>query len=133
MGRKLPESEKLHNIRELSKFRSFWRGSPDYPKDNLFNDSVRYPVDVTYTWENGRSEIEFSSEFRAIVGAGLSDGNIDIADITKVRIEEFHLSFKPAFQEYEYDRSDHSLLVSGESTKMGGKYQLRIKPNIEEP
>lgn len=133
MGRRLTDAEEMQNIRELSDFRSYWRNSSGYPEDNRFNDHVHIPVKLVYTWGNGQSEIEFSSEFRAFVGAGPNDGDVDIDDTKKVKIEDFHLSFKAAFQKYVYDHSDHALVISDASPKMGGKYEVRIKPNIEEP
>lgn len=133
MGRRLSHAEEIQNIRELSDFRDFWRDSPEYPQENLANNHVRYPVEVVYTWGNGQSRVKFSSEFRAFVGSGPDDGMVDIEDTAKVSITDFHLSFKPAFQNYSYDPSDHSLLITDTSPKMGGKYEVRIKPNIEEP
>lgn len=107
--------------------------SPEYPQQNYGNDHVRYPVDVIYTYADGRSKIEFSSEFCAFIGAGPEDGRVDIEDTAKVRIEEFHLRFSPAFQIYIFDEADHSLVISDSSPKMGGRYEVRIKPSIEEP
>lgn len=133
MGRRLSDAKEVKNIIELSDFRSYWRSSPEYPQDNLFNDHIHMPVDVTYTWGNGQSEITFPSVFRCFVGAGPNDGDVDIDDTSKVRIEDFHLRFKAAFQQYTYDRSSHSLVISDTSPKMGGRYEVRIRPNIEEP
>ena len=133
MGRRLSDAEESINIRELSDFRDYWQDSPEYPQDNIANDHIRYPVNVVYTWANEQSKIEFLSEFRAFVGSGPDDGTVDIDDTAKVRIEDFHLQFKPAFQKYTYDPADHALLISDTSPKMGGNYTVRIKPNIDEP
>ena len=133
MAHRLLHAEEMQNIRELSDFRGYWSRSPKYPRDNFGNDHVHMSVDVKYTWGNGQSEINYSSEFRAFVGSGPSDGNVDIDDTPKVRIDDFHLSFKAAFQKYFYDASDHALVISDISPKMGGRYEVRIRPNIEEP
>lgn len=133
MGHRISEAEHIQNIRELSEFRNFWKDSPEYPRENIANDRVRYPVDVAYTWCNGQSSIEFSSEFQAFIGSGPDDGTINIDDTAKVCSEYFHLQFKPMFQKYTYNSSDHSLIIADSSTKMGGVYEVRIKPNIMEP
>lgn len=133
MSGRLSDTEESNNIKELGDFREYWRESPEYPKENWGNNVVRYPVNVTYTWGNGKSKIEFKSEFRTFVGAGPDDGRVDIDDTKKVRIEAFHLSFNPAFQKYTYDRVEHALIITASSAKMGGRYAVTIKPDIEEP
>lgn len=133
MTGRLSDSEKFNNIKELSDFREYWRESPEYPKENWGNNVVRYPINVIYTWGNEKSTIVFKSEFRAFVGSGPDDGRVDIDDTKKVSIDDFHLSFNPAFQIYTYDRVDHALIITASSAKMGGRYTVTIKPNIEEP
>ncbi|TXN27398.1 hypothetical protein [Methylobacterium sp. WL19] len=133
MGRKLSSNEESGNINRLSDFRNYWRDSPDYPIDNMANSTVHYPVDVEYNYDNGRSSKKFHSEMRIYVGAGPDDGRIDIDDTDKVDINSFHLSFNPAFQKYAYEKSDHSLVVTDSSDKMGGKYEVRMTPAMRKP
>jgi hypothetical protein len=133
MGHLLSDSEQMQNITELGEFRKYWRASPEYPEENYCNDHVRYPVNVIYIWKNGRSKITFHTEFCAFIGAGPDEGMVDLDETSKVSVDTFHLRFRPAFQKYSYDRFDHSLVISDTSQKMGGRYEVRITPNIEEP
>ncbi|TPI54203.1 hypothetical protein FJ420_30645 [Mesorhizobium sp. B3-1-3] len=91
------------------------------------------PVDVVYEWADGRSRMEFSSILRVIVGSGPRDGDVDIDDTAKVRIEDFHLGFKAAFQKYKYDKTTKNLVVSASSPKMGGAYKVTISPSLQNP
>ena len=133
MGSRLSSSAESANIRQLSLFRSYWSDSPEYPDENFGNDHVQMPAEILYEWADGRSRIEFRSEFRAFVGAGPDDGTIDIDDTAKVRIEDFHLRFKPAFQNYKYNDVEKTLIISDTSPKMGGRYCIVIHPTIREP
>jgi hypothetical protein len=48
------------------------------------------------------------------------EGNvIDISEGNKLKSEMHHLSFKPEFQEYNFDEINNIFSVSGESSKMG--------------
>jgi hypothetical protein len=133
MGRRLSNGEEMSNLRHLGDFREYWRESVAYPHKNFGNDRIHMPVDVVYEWGNGKSQVRFSSEFRAFVGSGPADGKVDIDDTSKIRIEDFHLQFSPAFQNYFYDATDKTLIISDSSPKMGGKYWVIIRPSIEEP
>lgn len=133
MGHWFLEGNVMDNIRQLGDFRRFWSSSSEYPNENYGNDHIHMPVDVIYEWGNGKSKIEFSSEFRAYIGSGPNDGDVNIDDTEKVRIEDFHLSFKAAFQKYEYDDDEKSLIISGSSLKMGGSYKIWVRPTILEP
>jgi hypothetical protein len=54
------------------------------------------------------------------------EGNlIDIAEGKKLKSETHHLSFKPEFQEYNFDEINNIFSVSGESSKMG-KYKVEF-------
>jgi hypothetical protein len=59
--------------------------------------------------------------------AGYDDGIVDVFAAGQLTAEEFHLSFKPDFQKYEYDRGAGSLKIHGQSEKMG-KYLVEIIP-----
>lgn len=133
MANRVSDSAQSQNIRQLSAFRQYWSASSNYPGENHGNDHVHMPVTVIYEWADGRSRMEFSSEFRAYIGSGPKDGMIDIDDSAKVRIEDFHLRFNPAFQTYRFDKAQKTLSISDTSPKMGGRYCVIIRPAIEEP
>lgn len=133
MGQRLSIGTEALNIRELSKFRAYWSRSEDYPPENFGNNVVHVPVAVHYSWANGRAERTFTSTFRAFIGSGPSDGNVDIDDVNDVEIEEFHLAFKPGYQKYKFSERDHSLTISASSPKMGGRYTVKITPTIGGP
>ena len=116
----------MRNMRQLGDFLAYWRSSPEYPPKNDGNDHIYLPVHVVYQWGNGKSKIRFSSTFRVSVGSGPNDGDIDIDDTDKVKVEDFHLRFKADFQTYQYDDTIKSLVISGNSPKMGGEYKVII-------
>lgn len=133
MAGRLSSGEATANIGELNKFRAYWRKSDGYPGENYGNDHVHMPVEVEYTWAGGRSKMTFETTFRAFIGSGPNDGSIDLDDTAKVRIEDFHLNFKPMFQDYQFDDDDNSLTIRDSSAKMGGKYSVKVMPTLEEP
>jgi hypothetical protein len=73
------------------------------------------------------------AQLRAFNGSGPDDESIDLDDTAKVRIEDFHLSFKPMFQDYQFEEEDNSLTISAASPKMGGEYSVKVMPTREEP
>lgn len=133
MGRRLSIGDESLNIRELSSFRSYWSDSDEYPEQNFGNNIVRMPVSVTYTYAGGRSEINFTTELKIFVSSGPEDGQVDLDDTAKIRIEDFHLRFQPAYQDYSYDEQDHTLTISDSSPKMGGDYRVVITPTLATP
>lgn len=133
MARRLSRGEESANIGELNKFRAYWSGSDEYPHENYGNDHVQMPVEVEYTWAGGRSKMTFETTFRAFIGSGPDDGSIDLDDTAKVKIEDFHLSYKPVFQDYQFDQDDNSLIISASSAKMGGEYSVKVIPTLAEP
>lgn len=129
----LTDSEEMDNIRVLSDFRDFWRGSPEYPEENLFNIKVWYPVVVRYECADRKRNVTFQTRFDAFVGSGPDDGKIDLRETSKVSVNDYHLQFSPRFQTYEYDDEMHSLIITASSKKMGGAYKVVITPSMELP
>lgn len=127
------ENRESRSIREFGEFRRYWNQSSGYPEDNFGNNHIWLPISAIYTWSAARAPLSFRSKLRAYVGSGPDDGQIDIDDTTKVTIDDFHLRFHARWQDYRYDDSDHALLISGSSDKMGGDYSVRVKPTIEPP
>lgn len=118
---------------EFWEFRAYWRESSEYPKENIANTVVVYPVIVVYSCPDRTRNRTFHTQFRAFVGSGPDDGTIDIDAAGDVVIEDYHLSFKPAFQRYEFERKSGSLIISGSSPKMEGSYKVTITPTIAHP
>lgn len=131
--RQANENRESRSIREFGAFRRYWSQSGEYPEDNSGNNHVWIPIDAVYTWSAARSPLSFRSILRAYVGSGPDDGQIDIDDTEKVTIDNFHLRFQARWQDYRFDESDHALLISGSSDKMGGDYSIRVRPTIEPP
>jgi hypothetical protein len=127
------ENRETRSIREFGAFRRYWGQSDEYPEENFGNNHIWIPIAAVYTWPISRAPLSFRSTLRAYVGSGPDDGQIDIDDTTKVKIEDFHLRFHARWQDYRYDESDHALVISGSSDKMGGDYSVRVTPTIEPP
>lgn len=63
-----------------------------------------------------------------IIHNGYQDGQISLEEAGELVAEEFHLDFTTQYQKYNFSVGDRKLLVSGSSTKMGGKYNVTISP-----
>ncbi|MDQ4421794.1 hypothetical protein OOT33_15315 [Sphingobium sp. DEHP117] len=131
--RQADENRESRSIREFGAFRQYWSQSVEYPDDNFGNNHVWMPISAIYSWPAVRMPLSFRSNLRAYVGSGPDDGQIDIDETTQVTIDDFHMRFHPRWQDYRFEESDHSLLISGSSGKMGGDYSVRVRPMIERP
>ena len=60
---------------------------------------------------------------------GYNDGDIQITENGELTSDYFHLDFSTKFQNYTYDNNDKLLIISGNSPKMEGKYQVIISTN----
>ena len=61
-----------------------------------------------------------------ILRNGYEDGKISLTENGELVAEDYHLDFTTAYQKYEFLENDKKLLVTGNSTKMGGKYEVSI-------
>ncbi|MBY5785298.1 hypothetical protein HFN62_16400 [Rhizobium leguminosarum] len=129
----LSDNDEISNIRQLSDFRDYWRESPSYPEENLYNIKVWYPVTVHYECADRKRNVTFETRFEAFIGSGPDDGKIDLRETRRVSVDEYHLQFLPRFQTYVHDEETHSLIITSSSKKMGGAYKVTIMPSMEKP
>jgi hypothetical protein len=114
------------NYSEGWKFVEQWRKNPGFIRHD---SGVReFPALVIYSWKT-RSITETTTVQLRIVGYG-EEYQIDIAETNNLSVEEFHLKLKADFQVYSYNEDRHSLIVTGDSQKMGGKYKIEIIPSL---
>lgn len=75
------------------------------------------------------SKIINASEITIIklIRNGYNDGGIQIKENGDLNSEYFHLDFTTNYQNYTFNTTDNSLVVSGNSGKMGGDYQVVLK------
>jgi hypothetical protein len=62
-----------------------------------------------------------------LIRNGYNDGDIQITENGDLNYENFHLDFTTNYQNYTFNTADNSLVVSGNSGKMGGNYQVVLK------
>ena len=85
--------------------------------------------------------IEYQSALRhtsgittvTIIRNGYQDGEIKIEELGELNSDNFHLDFDTKHQKYSFLKVEKSLLISGSSKKMGGKYRVYISPSFFKP
>ncbi|WP_022966493.1 hypothetical protein [Denitrificimonas caeni] len=63
-----------------------------------------------------------------IIRNGYQDGQISLEESGDLVAENYHLDFTTQYQKYSFSEVDNKLFVSGNSPKMGGKYNVAISP-----
>jgi hypothetical protein len=108
-----------HRWREEEGFESNGFGVCWFPAAILYASKAKTVVEVA------RVTIHLAS--------GPGDGRIAIEETGQLTAEIFHLDFKADFQDYRHDPCSGSLVVSGYSQKMGGRYSVKISPKLPRP
>lgn len=110
---------------EINKFGQAWRGTQNFQVTStgnfIFSANVAYNSSSRGTERAGCTVQIFRNSMK--------DGEIEIYESGGLRSETHHLNFSEKWQEYLFDKSDESLLITGSSPKMGGEYSVRISPN----
>ena len=73
-----------------------------------------------------RGQILLSNTIIKIIRNGYDDGKISLSENDELNINFLHLDFTPDYQEYSYNSNEHSLNIIGSSSKMSGKYSIKI-------
>ena len=110
----------MKNFMELSTFCDEWRDFENF-NPSFFSATVIYNS-VKYGRETEKCTINV---YRAIP----RDGNIVILSNGVLQSETHHLEVSPIFQTYQFDEDDASLVIRGNSEKMGGNYSIKLTPN----
>lgn len=77
-----------------------------------------------------QSNIKNTSEITSvtIIRNGYQDGQIKLDEEGDLNSDDFHLDFDIKYQSYRFSKENNSLLISGNSPKMSGKYSVLISP-----
>ncbi|WEK31573.1 MAG: hypothetical protein P0Y58_05080 [Candidatus Pseudomonas phytovorans] len=114
---------------EISSFGEEWKGTTNFkvmPVGNyVFTAMITYISD-RYGTERGNCTVQ-------IIRNGMQDGEIIIYANGALQSESHHLSFIAKWQKYEFDKQDGTLVVTGNSDKMGGDYSVRMLPSGQVP
>ncbi|CTQ69654.1 hypothetical protein LAX5112_02199 [Roseibium alexandrii] len=123
----------MDNLMELKEFRDYWRNSEDYKRENYGNDTVEYDVIAVYDFGKSPGKIVFNSLMKVCLQPGFNDGRVDLDEAPHASVEDYHLTFYPKFQEYEFDQNTGDFIITGASDKMGGDYVVTISPAMQKP
>lgn len=77
-------------------------------------------------WSSSRNTVEITDV--KIIRNGYQDGQISLEEGDELVAEDYHLDFTTNYQIYKFSPDDKKLSVSGNSPKMGGKYNVYITP-----
>ncbi|WP_455593252.1 hypothetical protein [Bacteroides sp.] len=113
--------DRNEQLNSVGAIRDFWQDNGLKPKNNhvIFNGHVSYSSKLHSP--SGPANVRI-----ALKGYN-TDGQITvIGDIFDSDI--IHTEFLPQFQDYSYDEQNKSLIVVGNSPKMGGDYKVIITP-----
>lgn len=117
-----------NNSSEIYKFGTEWGDSVNFqvtPVGNYFFSAV-------INYESRLRGRERENCTVNIIRNGMQDGDISIYANGILQAETHHLGFN-SYQTYKFDKNDGAIVVTGNSSKMGGGYKVRITPNGAEP
>lgn len=132
MSGQVSAEQELANRGALRDFLTYWRESPDYRAGNRGNTLVRMPVRAIYAVQGSRS-VAFRTEMQIVLHAGATDGDVHLLDTEQVRIEDYHLAYKPTWQTYAFDKSSKGFVISGRTRATGALYSVEVQPTLEDP
>ncbi|WHP06745.1 hypothetical protein QLH32_04545 [Acinetobacter corruptisaponis] len=95
-------------------------------KNNLRKDSsgiYDFHAKIEYSYKLGTLEYPAKIQVRMI---GYNGGSIHLEEDDTLTSDLYHLDFSEEYQKYAYNEEDNYLMISGESTKMKGKYTVKI-------
>ncbi|MER9592969.1 hypothetical protein NKI94_30110 [Mesorhizobium australicum] len=121
----MPDHER-ENFDAIGDFTSRWRETEPFgttwPERNFFSANTTYN-------SKGRTAVD-SCLVRLETTAGYSDGSVRLYDNERFSSEMYHLDFSVRYQRYEFDQVTGALVISGNSSKMGGDYSCAIIPIV---
>jgi len=62
-----------------------------------------------------------------LIRNGYDDGKVSLEELKDYPAEDYHLDFNARYQNIEFDGKVKSLIVKGQSSKMG-KYEVHLNP-----
>lgn len=99
----------------------------DFRQNNdieMMTSSIRFVAHITY--KTPSKTYTGNSNVRIDI-AGINDCNVHLTENEDFSDEILHLDFNPTFQNYRYDQDDNVLIISGNSSKIGGDYTVSIR------
>jgi hypothetical protein len=111
--------DELHNLSELMDFLQT-------NKETTFGGRriKQYAFTALVTYFHSSKTATFNTEVRVDMDAQNS-GKVMMLENDQCPSDEFHLDFKPKYQEMRFDRESNILIISGASEKMGA-YKVSI-------
>ncbi|MNO45865.1 hypothetical protein D3C76_361420 [compost metagenome] len=100
---------------EISSFGKQWKGTTNFK----VMPSGNYEFRATITYISVARGTEHEDCTVKIIRNGMNDGNIEIFENGLLQNATHHLVFKAAYQEYEFDNINGTLLVTGNSPPNG--------------
>jgi len=64
----------------------------------------------------------------SIARNGYNDGVVRLGEVNTLSANDFHLDFSPDNQQYRFGKNKTTLVITGNSQKMGGTYSVSILP-----
>jgi hypothetical protein len=113
----------LQKFKALQEFRSKWQKLDE--GDVGRTGRLRVFAKIYYSSPKG---IENDRAYVTISFDGYEQGQIDIDETADLTVSDFHLRFSPDWQDYIFDTDNDTLVIEGNSPKMGGEYMVRIHP-----
>ena len=86
----------------------------------IFDCLVRYDSKLGTTTFKSKAMIQRS---------GYEDGKVSLEESGKVVSEKYHLDFSANYQDMEFDTETNSLVITGQSAKMGS-YKVLVTPLV---
>lgn len=113
----------MNSSQQIYYFGQHWRNHLNF--EILPVGNYVFPAQVTYEYSR-KSVTELTT--CTVIRNGYEDGKISLEERGILSSKIFHLDFADDFQMYKFEKSTFSLIVTGNSQKMGGSYKVTILP-----
>ncbi|MFA5171765.1 MAG: hypothetical protein WC426_09365 [Sulfuriferula sp.] len=115
----------MSNLSEMYKFTEEWRHKENFIV--LQNGHLQFSSFVNYS--SPKFGVERGCCLVTVERTGPSDGNINILESSPFKTGTHHLGFCERYQTYKFNKSIGALVITGDSPKMGGKYEVSLIPD----
>lgn len=113
----------MDSLHALEQFVEHWRDRPGFLVDPFGNATFRALV----KYQSQTSSNSHSTVVR-VRRHGQDNGKVRINKEQGLFATFPHVDFMPPWQQYDFDGTDSSLRVVGQSDKLGGQYVVSIRP-----
>lgn len=84
--------------------------------------NATFKAQIQYTFKN--RTLNSHTDVK-IIRNGYNDGKVSLSENDELNVNFLHLDFIPNFQEYKYDSSDSSLIITGSSPQIS-RYTVKL-------